>query len=393
MADSITGSIEVPLSLRRPAPARAVPVRGAARSRGPWRGRPLVVGEGLFRDVLVREQKRADRFEESFLLVVVSSANRRVDNEKWNRIVKALSAAKRDTDVLGWIEENSDIGLIVPEIGVEERSLSRDVESRVQAALATELDAEARTDLSISVHRHSGAKAVADGDSNTAAAIPAVLPVSAGDRLRRALKRALDIAASAMLLMLLSPVFAVISLLVKLKSPGPVFFGQVRVGESGKAFTMFKFRSMKVDNDPSIHQAFVSEFIKAGAPTGGDAGTGTPFKIVNDPRVTPIGRFLRSTSLDELPQLWNVFRGDMSLVGPRPPLRYEVEQYKPWHYRRVLEAKPGMTGLWQVSGRSRTTFDEMVRLDLRYAKKSSAWTDIKILLATPRAVIMGKGAH
>ena len=132
-------------------------------------------------------------------------------------------------------------------------------------------------------------------------------------------------------------------------------------------------------------------FIKSSAqlhPTGRKA----VFKLTNDPRVTPIGRMLRKTSLDELPQLWNVLRGDMSLVGPRPPLAYEVEQYRPWHRRRVLEAKPGITGLWQVKGRSRTTFDEMVRLDLQYARTRSLWTDIKILLATPRAVISGKGA-
>jgi len=109
-------------------------------------------------------------------------------------------------------------------------------------------------------------------------------------------------------------------------------------------------------------------------------------------RITPIGHFLRKTSLDELPQLWNVLTGDMSLVGPRPPLPYEVEQYKPWHCRRVVDAKPGITGLWQVTGRSRTTFDEMVRLDLRYARTRSLWTDIKILLQTPAAVIAGKGA-
>ena len=195
------------------------------------------------------------------------------------------------------------------------------------------------------------------------------------------------------MLVLLAPVFAVISLLVKLKSPGPVFFGQVRVGESGKPFTMFKFRSMKVDNDPSIHQAFVSQFIKAGASNGGSADAAAPFKIVDDPRVTPLGRFLRRSSLDELPQFWNVLKGEMSLVGPRPPLPYEVARYKRWHRRRLTEAKPGITGLWQVTGRSQTTFEDMVRLDLRYARSHSVWTDIKILLATPRAVLTGKGAH
>jgi lipopolysaccharide/colanic/teichoic acid biosynthesis glycosyltransferase len=136
----------------------------------------------------------------------------------------------------------------------------------------------------------------------------------------------------------------------------------------------------------------VSSFIKSGSRRSSGADENGLFKIVNDPRVTPIGRFLRRASLDELPQFWNVLIGDMSLVGPRPPLAYEVEQYQSWHRRRVMEAKPGVTGLWQVTGRSRTTFDEMVRLDLRYAKSNSVWTDIKILLATPRAVISGKGA-
>jgi lipopolysaccharide/colanic/teichoic acid biosynthesis glycosyltransferase len=197
---------------------------------------------------------------------------------------------------------------------------------------------------------------------------------------------------SAALLVVVSPLFLLIALLVKFKSPGPVFFRQSRVGQHGKPFTMLKFRTMMVHADDAIHKQFVSQLIKGAAPTGGDPSKETPFKIVNDPRVTPFGRFLRKTSIDELPQLWNVLRGDMSLVGPRPPLMYEVEQYRPWHYRRVLEAKPGITGLWQVSGRSRTTFDDMVRLDLRYAKDCSAWTDIKILLATPKAVISGKGA-
>jgi lipopolysaccharide/colanic/teichoic acid biosynthesis glycosyltransferase len=148
---------------------------------------------------------------------------------------------------------------------------------------------------------------------------------------------------------------------------------------------------MRVNADHAIHQQYVTQFI-AGSGAPQTAASSAPFKIARDPRITPIGRFLRKSSLDELPQLWNVLRGDMSLVGPRPPIAYEVEQYKPWHRRRVLDAKPGITGLWQVTGRSRTTFDEMVRLDLRYARSCSVWTDIKILLATPLAVISGKGA-
>ena len=170
-----------------------------------------------------------------------------------------------------------------------------------------------------------------------------------------------------------------------------MLFRQARVGQMAKPFTMLKFRTMRVNADHALHHEFVTKFIRSSAQLH-PAGRKALFKLTNDPRVTPLGRILRKTSLDELPQLWNVLRGDMSLVGPRPPLAYEVEQYRPWHWRRVLDAKPGLTGLWQVSGRSRTTFDEMVRLDLRYVRTCSLWTDIKILLATPRAVISGKGA-
>jgi lipopolysaccharide/colanic/teichoic acid biosynthesis glycosyltransferase len=134
----------------------------------------------------------------------------------------------------------------------------------------------------------------------------------------------------------------------------------------------------------------VVQFIRGGSCAQGTKGV---FKLQNDRRVTRIGHFLRRSSLDELPQFWNVLKGEMSLVGPRPPLPYEVSCYQRWHRRRVLEAKPGITGLWQVTGRSRTTFDEMVRMDLRYARNPSVWADVKILIATPRAVISGKGAH
>lgn len=206
-----------------------------------------------------------------------------------------------------------------------------------------------------------------------------------------ALKRALDLVGSLTLLVGLAPLLLVIAALVSLGSRGPVLFRQVRIGQMMKPFTMLKFRTMQSNADHTLHQEFVSSFIKAGQvqEPGGDR----VFKLTADPRVTAIGQILRNTSLDELPQLWNVLRGHMSLVGPRPPLPYELEQYEPWHRGRVLEAKPGLTGLWQVVGRSRTTFDEMVRLDLQYARTRSFWTDLKILLATPGAVVSGKGAR
>jgi lipopolysaccharide/colanic/teichoic acid biosynthesis glycosyltransferase len=206
-----------------------------------------------------------------------------------------------------------------------------------------------------------------------------------------AIKRGLDVIGSLTLLAILSPLFLLIAGLVKSSSRGPIFFRQVRIGQMMKPFTMLKFRTMYVNADQGLHHEFVSAFIKASGRVH-QLGKNGFFKLSNDPRITPVGRLLRKTSLDELPQLWNVLRGAMSLVGPRPPLPYELDQYEPWHRRRVLEAKPGITGLWQVAGRSRTTFDEMVRLDLRYARTRSLWADIKILLATPAAVISGKGA-
>ena len=208
---------------------------------------------------------------------------------------------------------------------------------------------------------------------------------------RTRIKRGLDVAGSLALLLILSPVFLLIAALLKLTSPGSILFRQERVGQLAKPFTMLKFRTMRVNADPRLHHAFVTSFIRSSAQWH-PVGRRALFKLTNDPQVTPLGRVLRKTSLDELPQLWNVLRGEMSLVGPRPPLAYEVEQYRSWHRRRILDAKPGMTGLWQVMGRSRTTFEEMVRLDLRYIRTCSLWNDLKILLATPRAVISGKGA-
>ncbi len=155
-----------------------------------------------------------------------------------------------------------------------------------------------------------------------------------------------------------------------------------------------KFRSMHVNNDASVHKAFVKKLIAGSAQgqPGNRNGNGV-YKLTNDSRITRVGGFLRRTSLDELPQFINVLKGEMSLVGPRPAIAYEVEAYDIWHRRRVLEAKPGITGLWQVNGRSRIKFDDMVRLDLRYAKTWSPWMDLKILLRTPVAVVFGDGAY
>jgi lipopolysaccharide/colanic/teichoic acid biosynthesis glycosyltransferase len=151
---------------------------------------------------------------------------------------------------------------------------------------------------------------------------------------------------------------------------------------------------MFVSTDAAIHQEYVRKFIAGKADgTEGKGKKNVTYKITNDPRVTWIGKIMRRTSLDEIPQFWNVLRGDMSLVGPRPPIPYEIEVYDIWHRRRLLESRPGITGLWQVHGRSKTTFDEMVRLDLQYSRMWSPMLDVKILLQTPRAVFSGDGAY
>jgi exopolysaccharide biosynthesis polyprenyl glycosylphosphotransferase len=348
-----------------------------------------LVGEDLFRGIVLRERKRADRSNQPFAVVMLEMPDEGRTN--WRHALEALAAIKRGTDVLGWFERNRVLGLILPRTDVSNRAACRALEECVRAELAKRIDEPSLARVSIGVHAH---RAQQDPAEPGAAPVDQLLgtlrPRSIRLRAAAAAKRVLDIAGSLALLIVLSPLLLIVAALVKLTSSGPVFFRQVRVGEGAKRFTMLKFRTMKVNADDRIHREYVSSLIAA-RKAGGDAAEGV-FKITNDPRVTSIGRILRKTSLDELPQFLNVLTGEMSLVGPRPPIPYEVAQYKPWHHRRVLDAKPGITGLWQVTGRSRTTFDEMVRLDLRYAKKCSVWTDIKILLATPRAVVSGKGA-
>jgi len=231
------------------------------------------------------------------------------------------------------------------------------------------------------------------GGESRVAGHPGLVRNASSRRTYQALKRGLDVLGSLAALVLFAPLFSVIAVAIRLTSAGPVLFRQERFGENLTPFMFYKFRSMYVNCDEAIHKAYVTRLI-AGCPdvTCTTAEERSVLKIVRDPRVTPFGKILRRSSLDELPQLWNVLRGDMSLVGPRPCLRYELEQYSPRHRLRLIGAKPGMTGLWQVSGRSTLSFDEMVRLDLVYLKERSLWLDIKILLRTPWAVISCVGA-
>ena len=191
-----------------------------------------------------------------------------------------------------------------------------------------------------------------------------------------------------------APVMLIIAILIKSTSCGPVLYRQKRVGFLGKKFTFLKFRSMYTNCSEEKHKEYVTKLIKNCLETDDQESSCKPiYKMNDDPRITPFGIFLRKSSLDELPQLFNVLKGEMSLVGPRPPIPYELENYESWHFRRVQEVKPGITGLWQVEGRSSTTFDEMVRLDIAYVNNFSLWLDLKILFKTIWVVISAKGAY
>jgi exopolysaccharide biosynthesis polyprenyl glycosylphosphotransferase len=232
------------------------------------------------------------------------------------------------------------------------------------------------------------------GEGLNALFYPELFSRDAASRVSELAKRAVDIVGSLVALVLFSPLLLIIAIGVKLTSLGPVLFRQQRLGQAGRPFTFLKFRSMYVNNNDAIHREYMKDLIANRVQEKTENGTGaTVYKIRNDPRITPIGNFLRKTSLDELPQFFNVLLGEMSLVGPRPPIPYEVNDYDIWHWYRILARKPGITGLWQVRGRSMTTFDGMVRLDIQYIRTWSLWLDFKLLLATPMAVLRGKGAY
>lgn len=210
---------------------------------------------------------------------------------------------------------------------------------------------------------------------------------------QRFIKRAGDIAVSILVIFFGFPFFLAIAIFIKLTSKGPVFFKQERIGEDGKTFILLKLRTMRVDADDSHHKEFCEQFIKGNlSEEKVDNGDEKVYKIVDDPRITGIGKFLRKSSLDELPQFLNILKGEMTLVGPRPPLKYEYKHYDNWHKLR-LKVRPGLTGLWQVSGRSSVSFQEMVMLDLYYIENWSLMMDIKIVLRTIPVMLKGSGGY
>ena len=353
-----------------------------------------VLNEETFKKMIAIERKRTERSKEPFLLMLLEAGKHQQGSEKSNRaldsMISVLLSSTRETDVIGWYKDRTTVGAIFTGLVVNDKnSILSMILSRVSTTLRDELTFDQFNQVSISFHFFPDDWDHTDpGRPSNPALYPDLTSPDNERRSQLGVKRMMDIAGSLFALALCAPVMLAIALAVKFTSKGPIFFRQQRVGQYGKSFTFLKFRSMHVNNDASVHKEFVTKLIHEAGPQS----TGGVYKIKNDKRITPIGRFLRRTSLDELPQFINVLQGEMSLVGPRPAIPYELAVYKTWHRRRVLEVKPGITGLWQVTGRSRVKFDDMVRLDLRYATSWSPWLDFKILIRTPLAVIRGSGA-
>lgn len=355
--------------------------------------------ESTFTQALAVERKRTERTKSPFLLMLLEIEgeydNPRTTPAALATTTSVLASFCRDTDLIGWYKDRQVLGVIYTGLHAgDKRAIINTFRGKLHNILEAELPEDVFSRVRVSFHifpddwEHGH-----PGRPSNPALYPDLTSSDKGNKLMLSMKRIIDVVGSCGMLAILSPLFVGIALAIKLTSRGPVFFRQQRVGRYGKTFVFLKFRSMYVNNDTSVHEEYVKKLIASEAQPQSGGPDKPIFKIVNDKRITPLGSFLRRTSLDELPQFINVLKGEMSLVGPRPPIPYELAAYKTWHRQRLLAVKPGITGLWQVTGRSTVQFDDMVRLDLRYASIWSLWLDIIILLRTPAAVIKGSGAH
>jgi lipopolysaccharide/colanic/teichoic acid biosynthesis glycosyltransferase len=368
---------------------------------------PLFAGESDFYPeagfdrMLYLERKRTERSRRPFLLMLLNIEALSPFPEDSNLVKEvrtALSSSIRETDIRGWYEQGKVIGIIFTEINSVDEIVKEKVFLKIQDCLCAAIGGKEVEKIQVSYHvfPEGNGEPGKDGRWFNCSLYPEITKKPLMRKLPLYLKRGIDLVGGLLGLIFVSPALLLISLGVKLTSRGPVLFKQERVGQWGQTFTFLKFRSMYVDCDESSHKEYVTKLItrENGTPSCENPVKGQViYKMTNDRRITPLGNFLRKTSLDELPQFFNVLKGEMSLVGPRPPIPYEYDIYHLWHRRRVLEMKPGITGLWQVRGRSRRTFDEMVRLDLKYISEWSLWLDLKIILKTPWVMISGDGGY
>lgn len=333
--------------------------------RGLLSGGSDVLSHQEFLTAVRRERARSDRAGRSFAVVVIDL--RAVPVQRMKRVPELTRSLVRETDDVGWFDQGS-VGILLPEA---DRAHAEVVGAKLREALGDPKRAAVR----VYVHGDACLTPQACGDPEPSEALDDVLATPVPPW-----KRAMDVVGAVGLLAALMPVLAGVSLAVRLTSPGPVIFKQKRAGLGGRPFTFYKFRTMFEGAE-----ARKAELLER------NEMSGPVFKIAADPRVTPLGRILRRTSLDELPQLVNVLLGDMTLVGPRPPTLDEVPRYRPWHRHR-LDVTGGITCLWQVSGRCTIAFEEWMRMDARYIQRRSPSTDVVLLWKTIGAVVSGKGA-
>ena len=373
---------------------------------------------------LAEEKLRAERSHTPLSLLIIDipyCKKERNNGQLINKLIKKLHLIMRKTDIKSWYEKDK-IAILMPDTPKQGAlKLTEKVSEEIKKITNGKDPQEGNISLMVYTYGENSSSSPShfhslsvDSKKNTQAKYDFIhtnwKPVSQGDiavlsdsyffdmladsivstsiSFQKGIKRSIDIIGSLIGIIITAPLLLIISALIKLTSPGPVFFKQERLGYRGEKFTFIKFRSMNSNTDADLHRNHVVNLITESSSTHKSWS-----KLENDPRITKIGKFLRKGSMDELPQLFNVLKGEMSLVGPRPPIPYEVEKYKLWHLKRIMEVTPGITGLWQTRGRGETTFNDMVRLDLAYINNWSLWLDFKIILKTFLVVLSTKGAE
>ncbi|MEI6069049.1 MAG: exopolysaccharide biosynthesis polyprenyl glycosylphosphotransferase [Methylococcaceae bacterium] len=349
-----------------------------------WVSSEKTIYDSYFFEKLRIEKLRAQR-SKTTLSIILLALEKETDSESINirAILDIIRTKTRDTDISGIINHKT-IGLLLPD--TDEKGAKELCEKL--------LNGNPQFSATISSYP--------DHIFESLEKIGSIKPDAHSFELKDSmdnfwfkflLKRALDIVGSIIGILLLMPVMLMTALVIKVTSPGPVIFSQIRLGKKGIPFKFYKFRSMHVNMDDKIHREYIQNFINGHHAKINQGDAEEPFyKMKADPRITRVGRFIRKTSIDEIPQFFNVLKGDMSLVGPRPPLSYEAEKYQSWHLRRIVDMKPGITGLWQIEGRSNTEWDNAVRLDIRYIQNWSIIMDLKILFKTVEIVLRCRGA-
>jgi lipopolysaccharide/colanic/teichoic acid biosynthesis glycosyltransferase len=339
-----------------------------------------------FIEQLQREKLRAQR-SKSTLSIILLTLDKEMDKGVTNmkEILDLVRANTRDTDISGFVNDKT-IGVLLPDTD----------ETGAKEICGKLIDGNTKPKFSATTSSYPDHifESLAKTGSIRSDAFPFELKHSIDTLWFELLvKRCLDIVGSMVGILIFMPVMLLTALVIKASSPGPVIFSQIRLGKQGVPFTFYKFRSMHINMDDQVHRNFIEDFINGNHDKINHGNTEQPlYKNKSDPRITKVGRFIRKTSIDELPQFFNVLKGDMSLVGPRPPIPYEAEKYQAWHLSRILEMKPGITGLWQVEGRSKTEWDDSVRLDIRYIQNWSFIYDLTILFKTVKIVLKGSGA-